>query len=131
MLRRACLMICLCVAFAFGIAHAQDIDISRVASLSVDEQARWLDTAAQSGTLAALDDEQLAALFQAFDPLVMPRYLQRRKHEYASCEFTMKRRERSRIIPFASWASKASRIAFSKKAASSRKRVYRGQRISK
>jgi hypothetical protein len=92
MLRRACLTICLCMAF--GIAHAQDIDMSRVASLSVDEQARWLDTAAKRGTLAALDDEQLAALFQSLDPLAMPRYLQQREHAYASCEFTMKRRER-------------------------------------
>jgi hypothetical protein len=90
MLRRACLTICLCAAMLT--AHAEDAPAR--ASLSVDEQAHWLDTAAERGTLASLDDEQLTALFQSLDPLAVPRYLQQREHAYASCEFTMKRRER-------------------------------------
>jgi hypothetical protein len=87
MLRLVLLMLCCCMCI--GRAQAQD-----VATLSVDQQVRWLANAAETGALENLDDDQLTTLFRSLDPLTVPRYLEQGQHQYASCEFTMRRRER-------------------------------------
>ncbi len=94
-LRHVCFAFCLCViCVAMDHAHAQNSDPANVGKLGVDEQARWIANAATSGTLAALDNDRLAALFRSLDPLALPRYLQAAHRDYASYEFTMRRRER-------------------------------------
>jgi hypothetical protein len=98
LLRRACLTILFLCAALLTSVHAQDTDpaadLARIGALSVDDQARWLADAAARGTLESLDDAALTALFQSLDPLALPRYLQQRRHDYASYEFTLRRRER-------------------------------------
>ncbi|SAL50466.1 DUF1571 domain-containing protein [Caballeronia concitans] len=75
-------------------ADAQSTATSAIGAQSVDAQVRWLSQAAANGTLDALDDEALVALFRSLDPRTLPRYLQEGLDRYASCEFTMLRRER-------------------------------------
>lgn len=75
-------------------ADAQSTAASAIGTQSIDAQVRWLSQAAANGTLAALDDEALVALFRSLDPRTLPRYLQDGLDRYASCEFTMLRRER-------------------------------------
>lgn len=77
-------------------AYGQDTSIDTVGARSVGQQAQWLSHAAANGTLAALTDEQLVALFHSLDPRTLPLYLQQGLSRYASCEFTMLRRERIR-----------------------------------
>ncbi|WP_425435527.1 DUF1571 domain-containing protein [Paraburkholderia ribeironis] len=69
---------------------------SRVGRLTLDQQVKWLRAAQQSGALEKLDDAQLVALFQALDPLAVPRYIKEGPNGYASYEFTMSRSERIR-----------------------------------
>jgi len=78
-------------------AHAQNasaFDAQVIAAQTVDQQAQWLARAAANGTLARLSDDELVALFRSLDPGTLPRYLNDGLHRYASCEFTMLRRER-------------------------------------
>jgi hypothetical protein len=67
---------------------------SRVGTLSLDAQVRWLSRAAQSGVLATMTDQALVSLFRSLDPLTLPRYLKDGPNGYPSYEFTMLRRER-------------------------------------
>jgi hypothetical protein len=97
------LCMCLCLCMSARDARAQDVDIARIGKLDVDAQARWLADAAADGTLAALDDARLTDLFRALDPLAVPRYLQNGKRDYASYEFTMRRRERIKGV----WPARA------------------------
>jgi hypothetical protein len=91
-----CIALCACaaVARAQGGAASDAEDIGQVGKLGVAEQTRWLADAAKNGRLEDLDDARLTALFQSLDPLTVPRYLRENQHVYASCEFTMWRRER-------------------------------------
>jgi hypothetical protein len=66
--------------------------------LKPSEQVRWLRQAAQSGLLEKLDDADLTALFQSFDPLTVPRYIKDGPNGYPSYEFTMIRQERIRGV---------------------------------
>jgi hypothetical protein len=91
-LRPFCLALMLFLALRG--ASAQDVDIARIGQLDVNQQVQWLADAASKGTLANLDDDRLTALFRALDPLTVPRYLREGQTAYASCEFTMRRRER-------------------------------------
>ncbi|BBU27756.1 hypothetical protein BTHE68_14900 [Burkholderia sp. THE68] len=95
--RRLCLWLCLSVALASVLARAETQatdEAARVGTMSVEQQAQWLSESAASGTLAKLDDAQLVALFRSLDAGTLPRYLQDGLRDYASCEFTMRRRER-------------------------------------
>jgi hypothetical protein len=67
---------------------------SRVGTLSLDAQVRWLSRSAQSGMLASMSDQALVSLFQSLDPLALPRYLKDGPNGYSSYEYTMLRRER-------------------------------------
>jgi hypothetical protein len=67
---------------------------SDVGALTPDEQVRWLQHAARDDTLAQLDDAQLVALFSSLDPDTLERYIAAGPNGYASCEFTMRHRER-------------------------------------
>ena len=75
-------------------AKVSDVSPAQVGRLPVDQQVRWLRYAAQSGALERLDDAQLLALFQSFDPLTVPRYIKEGPNGYPSYEFTMVRQER-------------------------------------
>ncbi|WP_244815843.1 DUF1571 domain-containing protein [Caballeronia sp. Lep1P3] len=79
-------------------AHAQSIDPTPSTTTTLNEnvaqQVRWLSYAAASGTLASLPDDALVAVFRALDPRTLPRYLEQGLRRYASCEFTILRRER-------------------------------------
>ncbi|MDR5738183.1 DUF1571 domain-containing protein [Caballeronia sp. LZ016] len=90
-LRRVVAFACLCIGLH---AHAQVTSPDSVGALTTGQQVRWLAHAAANGTLAALDDHQLVALFRSLDPHTLPLYLQQGLARYASCEFTMLRRER-------------------------------------
>ncbi|MGA7776804.1 MAG: DUF1571 domain-containing protein [Paraburkholderia sp.] len=79
-------------------ATGSDVSPAQVGELPVDQQVRWLRAAAQSGALERLDDAQLLALFQSFDPLTVPRYIKEGPNGYPSYEFTMVRQERIRGI---------------------------------
>jgi len=50
-------------------------DLAKITRDPVAQQARWLRTAAQRGTLAQLDDATLTTLFKALDPLAVPLYI--------------------------------------------------------
>nr|WP_232477713.1 DUF1571 domain-containing protein [Caballeronia calidae] len=81
--------------FASLFAHAQTKDdIAQIADLGVEQQVQWLSQAAASGALAKLDDARLVAVFRSLDARTVPRYLQEGLRDFASCEFTMRRRER-------------------------------------
>lgn len=67
---------------------------AQVSKLSVDEQVKWLQHAQKSGALVKMDDAQLTALFQAFDPLVVPTVIKLGPSGYPSYEFTLSRWER-------------------------------------
>jgi hypothetical protein len=67
---------------------------SAVSALAQDAQVRWLQRAARDDTLAQLDDAQLVALFSSLDPDTLARYIAAGPNGYASCEFTMRHRER-------------------------------------
>lgn len=69
-------------------------DLARVVKLPVDQQSRWLRTAARQGTLEKLDDATLTALFSALDPLAVPGYIAAAPNGYPSYAFTMLRQER-------------------------------------
>lgn len=69
-------------------------ELAKVAREPVSQQARWLRTAAQPGTLAQLDDATLTALFKALDPLAVPLYIRNGPNGYPSYQFTMVRQER-------------------------------------
>ena len=71
---------------------------SKVAKLPLEEQVKWLHEAAQSGALEQMDDARLVALFESFDPLTVPRYIQEGPNGYPSYEFTMLRQERIRGV---------------------------------
>ncbi|MEI6003063.1 DUF1571 domain-containing protein [Paraburkholderia bengalensis] len=71
---------------------------SLVVKLPLEQQVKWLRNAAQSGTLEQMDDAQLVALFEAFDPLTVPRYIEEGPNGYPSYEFTMLRQERIRGV---------------------------------
>ncbi|MDF0501929.1 DUF1571 domain-containing protein, partial [Burkholderia cenocepacia] len=75
-------------------AVALPADLAKVTHESVAQQARWLRTAAQRGTLAQLDDATLTALFKALDPLAVPLYIRNGPNGYPSYQFTMVRQER-------------------------------------
>ncbi|HKR41923.1 MAG TPA: DUF1571 domain-containing protein [Paraburkholderia sp.] len=97
-----------CAAFALASATAsaqgngaQTSDASQsatsaaeVAKLSVDQQVRWLQRAQKSDALTKLDDAQLTALFEAFDPLVVPTLIKLGPAGYPSYEFVLSRWER-------------------------------------
>ncbi|WP_248319980.1 DUF1571 domain-containing protein [Caballeronia sp. Sq4a] len=68
--------------------------VNEIATQTADQQAQWLARAAADGTLARLSDDELVALFRALDPATLPRYLRDGLVRYASCEFTILRRER-------------------------------------
>lgn len=68
--------------------------VNEIATQTADQQAQWLARAAADGTLARLSDDELVALFRALDPATLPRYLRDGLARYASCEFTIVRRER-------------------------------------
>ena len=84
-------------------AKAPYVSPAQVGRLPVDQQVHWLRRAAQSGALEKLDDAQLLALFQSFDPLTVPRYIKEGPNGYPSYEFTMVRQERIRGV----WPSRA------------------------
>lgn len=63
-------------------------DLAKVAREPLAQQARWLRTAAQRGTLAQLDDATLTALFKALDPLAVPLYIRNGPNGYPSYQFT-------------------------------------------
>ncbi|WP_051481263.1 DUF1571 domain-containing protein [Paraburkholderia nodosa] len=67
---------------------------AEVAKLSVDQQVRWLQRAQKSDALTKLDDAQLTALFEAFDPLVVPTLIKLGPAGYPSYEFVLSRWER-------------------------------------
>ena len=69
-------------------------DLAKVTREPVAQQARWLRTAAQRGTLAQLDDATLTALFKALDPLAVPLYIRNGPNGYPAYQFTMVRQER-------------------------------------
>ncbi|MFC0398955.1 DUF1571 domain-containing protein [Paraburkholderia rhizosphaerae] len=77
---------------------APTVPPSEAGKLKPDDQVRWLRQAAQSGLLEKLDDADLTALFQSFDPLTVPRYVQDGPNGYPSYEFTMIRQERIRGV---------------------------------
>ena len=92
-------MACCAIAEEAAVAAtASDVPPAQVGALSVDQQVRWLRNAAQTGALEKLDDAQLLALFQSFDPLTVPRYIKEGPNGYPSYEFTMVRQERVRGI---------------------------------
>lgn len=105
-LRFACASVGACIALAGWPAFAQTSasepvtavpvarEAARIGTLGVEQQAQWLAKTAASGALAALDDAQLVDLFRSLDPQTLARYLQDGLSDYASCEFTMRRRER-------------------------------------
>ncbi|SEI40383.1 DUF1571 domain-containing protein [Paraburkholderia diazotrophica] len=70
----------------------------QVAKLTLEQQVKWLRRAAQSGALEQMDDAQLVALFESFDPLTVPRYIEQGPNGYPSYEFTMLRQERIRGV---------------------------------
>jgi hypothetical protein len=74
---------------------ASDI-ASTVAGLPLEQQVKWLRNAAQNGTLEQMEDAQLVALFEAFDPMTVPCYIEEGPNGYPSYEFTMLRQERVR-----------------------------------
>lgn len=86
----------LTVAFASPGHPAQEADTapSRVGALPPDAQVRWLQRAARNDTLAQLDDTQLVTLFASLGPGTLERYIAAGPNGYASCEFTMRHRER-------------------------------------
>jgi len=109
----ACAVACAIVSIGVSPAFAQNDDkpppletasavkppstpASQVGKLTLDQQVKWLRAAQQSGTLEALDDAQLVALFKSLDPLALPRYIKEGPNGYASYEFTMSRSERVR-----------------------------------
>ncbi|MCX5538960.1 DUF1571 domain-containing protein [Paraburkholderia sp. CNPSo 3076] len=67
---------------------------AEVAKLSVDQQVRWLQRAQKNDALTKLDDAQLTALFEAFDPLVVPTLIKLGPAGYPSYEFVLSRWER-------------------------------------
>jgi hypothetical protein len=77
-------------------AAALPPDLAKVVKLPVEQQSRWLRTAARQGTLEKLDDATLTALFTALDPLAVPGYIAAGPNGYPSYEFTMRREERIR-----------------------------------
>jgi len=72
--------------------------VENAAKLPLEQQVKWLRNAAQSGALEQMDDAQLVALFESFDPLTLPRYIEEGPNGYPSYEFTMLRQERIRGI---------------------------------
>ncbi|QSN60240.1 DUF1571 domain-containing protein [Caballeronia sp. M1242] len=68
--------------------------VNEIASQTAYRQAQWLARAAADGKLARLTDDELVALFRSLDPATLPRYLRDGLVRYASCEFTILRRER-------------------------------------
>ncbi|SAL02833.1 PF07608 family protein [Caballeronia fortuita] len=93
-LRFACASL-LCLVLASLRAHADTADeAARIGSLGVEQQVQWLSQSAASGALTKLDDAQLVALFRTLDTRTLPRYLQAGSGDFASYEFTMRRRER-------------------------------------
>ncbi|OYD75542.1 Protein of unknown function [Burkholderia sp. YR290] len=72
--------------------------VANAAKLPLEQQVKWLRNAAQSGALEQMDDAQLVALFESFDPLTLPRYIEEGPNGYPSYEFTMLRQERIRGI---------------------------------
>ncbi len=75
-------------------AAALPAELAKVAHEPPAQQARWLRTAAQRGTLAQLDDATLTTLFKALDPLAVPLYIRNGPNGYPSYQFTMVRQER-------------------------------------
>ncbi|TXC86464.1 DUF1571 domain-containing protein [Paraburkholderia azotifigens] len=71
---------------------------SKVAGLPLEQQVKWLRNAAQTGALEQMNDAQLVALFEALDPVTVPRYIEEGPNGYPSYEFTMLRQERIRGI---------------------------------
>ncbi|MBD2938481.1 DUF1571 domain-containing protein [Burkholderia pseudomallei] len=69
-------------------------ELAKVAKLPVEQQARWLRTAARQGTLEKLDDATLTALFKSLDPQTVPDYVAAGPIGHPSYEFTMLRQER-------------------------------------
>lgn len=65
-----------------------------VGKLPLEQQVRWLQHAQKSGALVKMSDAQLTALFQAFDPLVVPALIQLGPSGYPSYEFVLSRWER-------------------------------------
>jgi hypothetical protein len=95
-MRFVALFVMLIVALA-GTGRAapeSDTPASAVGTLPPDAQVRWLQRAASDDSLAQLDDAQLVALFASLDPRTLERYIAAGPNGYASCEFTMRHRER-------------------------------------
>ncbi|WP_042272014.1 DUF1571 domain-containing protein [Paraburkholderia heleia] len=98
----ACAALVLASATAFaqgedaetGNASQHAAPAAEVAKLSVDQQVRWLQRAQKNDTLTKLDDAQLTALFEAFDPLVVPTLVKLGPAGYPSYEFVLSRWER-------------------------------------
>ncbi|MFX1764561.1 DUF1571 domain-containing protein [Paraburkholderia sp. A1RI-2L] len=67
---------------------------AEVGKLPLEQQVRWLSRAQKSGALVKMSDAQLTALFQAFDPLVVPALIQIGPPGYPSYEFVLSRWER-------------------------------------
>ncbi|QBR00274.1 DUF1571 domain-containing protein [Paraburkholderia pallida] len=67
---------------------------AEVGKLSLEQQVRWLQRAQKSGALVKMSDVQLTALFQAFDPVVVPALIQLGPSGYPSYEFVLSRWER-------------------------------------
>ena len=67
---------------------------AEVGKLSLEQQVRWLQRAQKSGALVKMSDAQLTALFQAFDPVVVPALIQLGPSGYPSYEFVLSRWER-------------------------------------
>ncbi len=74
----------------------------QVGKLTLDQQVKWLQRAAQSGMLETLSDDALTSLFRSLDPLAVPRYIREGPNGYPSYTFTMLRSERIR----GQWPSK-------------------------
>ncbi|MEX3967164.1 DUF1571 domain-containing protein [Paraburkholderia sp. EG286B] len=98
----ACAVLALASATAFaqsdgtetGNASPGATSAAEVAKLSVDQQVRWLQRAQKTDALTKLDDAQLTALFEAFDPLVVPTLIKLGPAGYPSYEFVLSRWER-------------------------------------
>jgi len=81
-----------------ALAPHADETVASVAKLPLEQQVRWLRNAAQTGALEQMDDATLVALFESFDPLTVPRYIEEGPNGYPSYEFTMLRQERIRGV---------------------------------
>lgn len=90
------LLLAFCAALVQPAAASAQAHVATqgVGTLPLDDQVRWLQRAAENGTLESLDDARLIALFSSLDPRALPRYIAAGPNGYGSYEFTLWRKER-------------------------------------